>query len=430
MSIFGRFLFGRGVCFFLRGVSRKSRGWYPCFMPHSRKRLLQGRIEKTIKHSPIIGILGQRQTGKTTLMESVVAADHYVTLDTATQLTAAQANPEAFLQRGSGLFGIDECQLAPELFPALKERVRLLKRPGQYLLTGSVRFTSRKLIRESLTGRIVSHELLPLCLAEMHDFEIGDVARTLRLSTPQLQKLAKERLPIISEKMIAESLMKGGLPGICFFRDSSVREERMNAHIETLLQRDIKLVFETTLPIEKLWKALRFIAREQGKPLALSDLSRDSRISLPALNRLVPAFEALFLIRRVSTLGDRKKDRFFLEDQGMASFLHRERDAEHDLLRLVYSQCLAQMKYLYGGHESIQSYETRSGAIVPIVLDVNGEKTGLIVVSSETPDTKAVAAAESFLTRFPKAVVGILTRGREVASLGPKIKVLPYRAAI
>ena len=401
-------------------------------MPHSRKRLLQDKIRKSLTHSPIVGILGQRQTGKTTLLESLVPSDHYVTLDKQAQREAARRNPEAFLERGSGLFGIDECQLAPELFHALKERVRTSKKPGQYLLTGSVRFTSRKLIRESLTGRIVSHELLPFCLAELHEFEMGDVAKLLRLPAARLENVAQERLHLVSEKMSQDFLAKGGLPGICFFRDASVREERMNAHIDTLLERDLDLVFETTLPSEKLWKALRFLAGTQGKPLVFSDLSRETRISLPALRRLLPAFEALFLIRRVSTLGDRKKDRFFLEDQGMASFLNPTgpSNVEFDLLRLVFSQCLAQLKYRHGGHGSMQSFETRGGASVPLVLDIHGEKTGLIVVSSEAPDAKAVAAAESFLRSFPEAAVGILTRGRDVVSLSSQIRVLPYRAAI
>ena len=402
-------------------------------MPHERKRLLRDKIEATLRHSSIVGILGQRQTGKTTLMEGLVPAEHYVSLDQAAQLDAAERSPEVFLERGSRLFGIDECQLAPGLFPALKEKVRRSKKLGQYLLTGSVRFTSRKLIRESLTGRIVSHELLPLCLAELHEFELGDVAKLLRTPISRMQTEAHERLRLISEKTTRDFLVKGGLPGICFFREATVRDERFAAHLDTLLQRDLDLLFETTLPADKLRKALRFIAQMQGKPLVFSELSRESRISLPALQRLIPAFEALFLIRRVPTLGDRKKDRFFLEDQGMATFLATGGVAggdETDLLRLIFSQCLAQVKYLYGGHASIQSFETRGGASVPLVLDVNGEKTGLIVLARETPDAKAVAAAESFLRRFPKAVVGILTTGRDVMPLSQKIRILPYRAAI
>src|SRR5882762_1273074 len=102
-------------------------------MPHSRKRLLKERIRMAMKHSPIVGILGQRQTGKTTLLESLVSSEDYVSLDKAIHLNAAKTHPESFIDRTSNVLGIDECQLAPELFPALKERVRSLKKPGQFL---------------------------------------------------------------------------------------------------------------------------------------------------------------------------------------------------------------------------------------------------------------------------------------------------------
>ena len=42
------------------------------------------------------------------------------------------------------------------------------KIPGRYLVSGSVRFASRTGIRESLTGRITSIEILPLTIAECH----------------------------------------------------------------------------------------------------------------------------------------------------------------------------------------------------------------------------------------------------------------------
>ncbi len=63
--------------------------------------------------------------------------------------------------------GIDECQPAPPLFPEVKEYVRTHKNPGQLILSGSVRFNSRKAIRGSLTGRMLSYELLPFSISEM-----------------------------------------------------------------------------------------------------------------------------------------------------------------------------------------------------------------------------------------------------------------------
>lgn len=404
-------------------------------MPHERPRLLQVQVQRALRHSPIVGILGQRQVGKTTLMEALVPDERYVSLDRAAQLDAARANPTAFLEQGSALLGVDECQLAPELFPALKERVRAHKKPGQFLLTGSVRFTSRKIIRESLTGRIVALELLPLCLAEVHGFEIGDAARFLRLPVTGMRKLAKERLALVSESRVDEYLRKGGLPGICFFRDPEVRSERFDAQLDTLLRRDIRLVLETSLPYEKIVRALQFLAMNQGKPLAFSELGRFSRISAPSLRKLIPAFEALFLIRRVETMADRRKAQFFLEDQGMATFLAPARETEDDMLRFVFSQCLAQLKYGPArqgqrGRGTIRSYETRGGARVPLVLDVSGELTALIPVALEAPDATAIASARSFLRRHPGAVAAILTRGIDLVPLGSRIFSVPYRAIL
>jgi predicted AAA+ superfamily ATPase len=93
---------------------------------------------------------------------------------------------------------LDECQLAERLFPALKERVRKDKRPGQFYLSGSVRFTSKRLIRESLTGRIMTADLFPLTLSELDRGELPDwlprLVRARRMNDLQVSALpAKEQ---------------------------------------------------------------------------------------------------------------------------------------------------------------------------------------------------------------------------------------------
>ena len=109
--------------------------------------------------------------GKTTLIEE--AAGAYVSLDDQDARSRATLDPKTFLRKeisrspAGRPAGLDESQWVPELFPALKEHVRVHKRPGQFLISGSVRFYSRLAIRESLTGRIVNTELLPFSVAEL-----------------------------------------------------------------------------------------------------------------------------------------------------------------------------------------------------------------------------------------------------------------------
>ena len=120
-------------------------------MAHTRVRFLTSLVKKGLSFQGIVGVFGHRQVGKTTLLEML--SQRYATLDRVIELTQATENPVGFL---NGLLGnqqkrpvaIDECQLCPPLFPELKEWVRTHKEPGIFLLSGSVRFSSRKAIRE------------------------------------------------------------------------------------------------------------------------------------------------------------------------------------------------------------------------------------------------------------------------------------------
>ena len=99
----------------------------------------------------------------------------YVSLDDEEHLRSANGDAKAFVDAlNAPGTAIDECQLSEPLFPALKERIRRNKRPGQFYLSGSVRFTSKKQIRESLTGRIMTADLYPLTLSELDGGELPD----------------------------------------------------------------------------------------------------------------------------------------------------------------------------------------------------------------------------------------------------------------
>ncbi len=142
-------------------------------MLHLRRRHAHVLYKKLLGFSPLIGIFGHRQVGKTTFLEQV--CESYRSFDDISELKSASLDPEKFLQRlGKTPAGIDESQMCAELFPALKEFVRKHKRPGQIILSGSVRFYSRKAIRESLTGRIVNIDMLPLVLTELNELGAGD----------------------------------------------------------------------------------------------------------------------------------------------------------------------------------------------------------------------------------------------------------------
>src|SRR5690349_19501488 len=105
-------------------------------MPHTRHRYSEKQIIKALQHSSIVGVLGHRQVGKTTLSERL--SGEYVTFDSAARLAEATEHPEEFLENRRTPFVVDEAQLCPPLFPAAKERVRTHPQKGQLIFTGSV----------------------------------------------------------------------------------------------------------------------------------------------------------------------------------------------------------------------------------------------------------------------------------------------------
>lgn len=394
-------------------------------MPHIRQRYATSLLEKTLAHSPVVGILGQRQTGKTTLASGV--SKDYETLDLSQTLESAASDPEHFLVARKHPFAIDECQLLPELFPALKEHVRKHPRRGQFILTGSVRFTSRRAIRESLTGRIVNLELLPLSVAESHSEKFPDfLIRLVRSAgAPEIQPISAAWLAKMKRRFEL-FLETGGLPGICFFRERHVRAARFETQLETLLERDIRLIINTEVPYRRLKALLRQLAIDQGQPLNLAALAKVASVTPPTLKKLLQAMEAMFLIRSIET-EKQVRPVIFLEDQGMASYLAAEEiSPETNLARGLFASILPQFLYRPETTPVFYQYRTRGGAKVDIAIRTPLGRLGVIPVSSDVPTSSALASARSFVSDSPKARVVIAHTGSDFRKVSENIISLPY----
>src|SRR5205823_2519388 len=131
-------------------------------------RHLATPIERSLRAFPVVMLLGARQTGKSTLVESLGATRkmRVLTLDDRATLDAAQTDPDGLLAGLDGPAVIDEVQRAPSLLQALKPIVDRDRRPGRFLLTGSAHLATMSRVAETLAGRAAVHELAPFSWAE------------------------------------------------------------------------------------------------------------------------------------------------------------------------------------------------------------------------------------------------------------------------
>ena len=395
-------------------------------MAHLRKRYISDIIKQALKLSPLVGILGHRQVGKTTLLENTCAA--YCSLDDQDLLQLALKNPKQFIDENkTALQGIDECQLAPPLFPTLKEYVRKNKAPGQFLLSGSVRFTSRKAIRESLTGRIVNLELLPLTISEMahqplpNTFEklithnsSEKIVQSLSTSLKNLSNLSKEY------KLYFEN---GGLPGVCFINNTSLRELRIKEQINTILDRDIRMIYPTSLSLTQLYNFLSYIANNQGINFNYADAQRATQISMITQKKLIYALESVYLIRRLPIQGTTKGFVIYLEDQAESYYLtnFKNKNSLEAREQLVYRNLRAQLYYKLGSAFKEFHYLTRSGARIPYAIEMNGFHIGILTIQDETPNRSEIATAHSFLKTYEMGKVLILSESKNLLPLESRI---------
>jgi len=391
-------------------------------MPHLRKRHLIELLSKSLKYSPIVGIFGHRQVGKTTIASGL--ANTYTTLDVGTNLQNAEIDPAGFISSDAKLpFAIDECQLAPKLFPALKEHVRVNKRPGQFLLTGSVRFSSRKAIRESLTGRLIAWDLIPMDLSEIHQAPLPkSINRILSSKTIDINLPAS---PYFSEREYFRYLKHGGLPGVFAVRDPGILQQRFETQLNTILERDLKLILPTTLGYRQLRNLATRLAAKSGYPLELSALSRETRISVPTLRRLISAFEAIYLIRVIPTEGNQRKPVVFFEDVGEANYLaHLELNVLQALTAFLFANLRTQIHYHPEDEVEIFQYRNRGGGLIPLCFRKGKDVLGVIPSLEQTPTDSSLGSARSFLKTYKNSKVVIVHIGRTDRCLSPRLRVI------
>jgi predicted AAA+ superfamily ATPase len=127
-------------------------------------------VQSLLQRYPVVGIIGARQVGKTTLARVVGARTKSPTstfdLENPDHL-AQLAEPMLALKDRRGLIVIDEIQRRPDLFPILRVLADRPRTPARFLVLGSASPAMLQQTSETLAGRIGYHELRGLSLEDV-----------------------------------------------------------------------------------------------------------------------------------------------------------------------------------------------------------------------------------------------------------------------
>jgi hypothetical protein len=127
-------------------------------------------IRRQLRRQPIVGLLGPRQIGKTTVARALAGATGgavtYFDLEDPAHRRRLDDHATALADL-KGLVVIDEVQRRPDLFPVLRVLADRPRRPATFLVLGSASPHLLKQSSETLAGRVTYHELDGFGLADV-----------------------------------------------------------------------------------------------------------------------------------------------------------------------------------------------------------------------------------------------------------------------
>ena len=229
------------------------------------ERDIEPRLQRSARTRPVVVLTGARQTGKTSTLLRLFPNHGFVSLDLPSEAEQAEKEPHNFLRRHPSPMIIDEVQYAPGLFRHLKVTVDASRtRDGQFLLTGSQKFTLMKSVSESLAGRADIVELETLSLAE------------IRAALPQTG--------------LETAIVRGGFPEL----HANLEIDHVafyNSYLATYLERDVRSLVNIG-NLRDFERFLRACALRSANLLNKADLARDVGIAPSTGNHWLSALEA------------------------------------------------------------------------------------------------------------------------------------------
>lgn len=232
------------------------------------QRALSNKIMEMVTKYPVVTLTGPRQSGKSTLLKSLLPGYKYVSLEDPDMRLFAQEDPRSFINTYSDQTIIDEVQHVPELFSYLQTHIDEAGKEGMYLLAGSHNFLLMQSISQSLAGRTVILKLLPFSHSEMKQGGI---------------------LP----ETVDEEIFNGAYPRI--YDKNITPTDFYPFYIQTYVERDVRLL-KNVGDLSKFIRFMKLCAGRTGQLLNFSSLANDCGIAVSTAIVWMSLLEASYII--------------------------------------------------------------------------------------------------------------------------------------
>lgn len=407
-------------------------------------RKLTADVQFALKNAPVVFVNGPRQAGKTTLAQGLGASEYpadYISFDNPTQMAAAAASPEAFLSSRKGPLIIDEVQLVPEIFRALKIIVDDLRFAnegnvnGRFLLTGSANIMALPKLSDPLVGRMSVKTLLPFAGCEALDCNGNFLDRLFNLDFTDVKA---------GKTILNDVIRLATFPEISG-KQLRVRSEWFDGYLTTMLQRDVRMLSELE-KIAVLPTLLRLLAARAGSLMNDASISRDAGLNPVTSKSYRAILQAMFLTFEVQpwyrNIGKRlvKSPKGYLTDTlllchmlewNLDDLRDRRPDVYGHVVENFVATELTKLLTFSNLRARLLHFRTSDNKEVDFVLErPDGRLTGIEVKSSDTVKSADFKGMKVLLEAADNDFVGgvVLYTGKDVVPFGEKLLAVPVGA--
>ncbi len=328
-------------------------------------RTAQKSVELALTRFPVVGTVGPRQCGKTTLARQLLSADsaNYFDLEDPVSLARLE-NPRTALQDLSGLVVIDEVQRRPDLFPMLRVLVDRDDNPARFLVLGSAGPDLLRQSAESLAGRIE--------YIELGGFGVDEVGVA--------------RMP--------ELWVRGGFP-LSFLADTDGESAGWRrAFLRTFVERDLPQ-FGAALGVPALHRLLAMLAHYHGQILNVAELATALEVAQATVRRYVDLLEHLFLIRQLRPWRENlrkrqvKRPKIYLRDSGLYHELIGVGTMDalqvHPRIGASWEGFILEKVIAESAPDEVCFWATHNGAELDLLLFKQGRRVGVEIKRVDAP---------------------------------------------